>query len=129
MKITNVIYLNIWSVEENESPDNAVLREILEETGIKAKLIHNRKELSLKSEYCRQLATPFVVLHEDIEGKGTHNHIDFIYLCQAIYEDLLPQENEVDGIGWFTYDQIKELKLWEIHTAVLRDLGAWLKNN
>ena len=75
--------------------------------------IHNRKELSLKSKYCRQLATPFVVLHEDIEGNGTHNHIDFIYLCQAIHEDLLPQENEVDGIGWFTYEQIKELNTYD----------------
>ena len=110
--------LQVWlppggHIEDNELPDEAVLREIYEETGIRAKIIDNKKKLSLKSEYCRQLETPFVVLLEDIEANGRHNHIDLIYLCQATHEELVPQENEVDGIGWFTFEQIKELDTYD----------------
>ena len=110
--------LQVWlppggHVDDNELPDDAVLREILEETGIKAKIIINKRSLSLSSKHCKELEIPFVILLEDIEGDGIHNHIDMIYLCKAINEDYKPQEIEVHGIGWFTFEQIKEMKTFD----------------
>ena len=96
-------------IDENELPENAVLREIFEETGIKAKIIPIMR--GIKS--CGELALPFTMLLEDIEGNGTHNHIDMIYLCNAINEDFIPQEKEISGIGWFSFDKIKELKTFD----------------
>ena len=106
--------LKVWlppggHIDENELPDNAVLREILEETGIKATLIQNKKNLDLPYE----LTLPFVILLEDIERDGTHNHIDMIYLCKALGDELKPQESEVDGIGWFTFEKIKRLNTFD----------------
>ena len=108
--------LQVWlppggHIEANELPDNAVLREIFEETGIRATIINKKRELSL--DYSMELEIPFVILLEDIEGDGTHNHIDMIYLCKAINEDYVLQETEVHGIGWFTLDQIKELNTFD----------------
>ena len=42
--------LQVWllpggHIEENELPDDAVLREIYEETGVKAEILSNRQEL------------------------------------------------------------------------------------
>lgn len=110
--------LQVWlppggHIDENELPDIAVLREIFEETGIEAEIIPNKRELSLVSIHCKELQIPFVILLEDIEGDRTHNHIDMIYLCKAINEELIPQENEVQGIGWFTFEQIKDLKTFD----------------
>jgi len=110
--------LQVWlppggHIEENELPDDAVLREIYEETNIKAEIISNKREIGLKDSHCRELEIPFTVLLEDIEGNGTHNHIDMIFICKAVNEDLIPQKNEVHGIGWFTYEEIKKLKTFE----------------
>ncbi|WMJ87421.1 NUDIX hydrolase [Anaerocolumna sp. MB42-C2] len=108
--------LHVWlppggHVDDNELPDDAVLREIFEETGIRAEIINNKRSLPLTD--CKELEIPFVILLEDMEGDGTHNHIDMIYLCKAINEDYVPQEIEVNGIGWFSFEQIKELKTFD----------------
>ena len=111
--------LQVWlppggHIDENELPDNAVLREIYEETGVKAQIISQNQNLDLtEKQYCRELATPFTILLEDIEGNGTHNHIDMIYLCKALNEDLKPQKSEIHGIGWFTYNEIKQLNTFD----------------
>ena len=110
--------LKVWlppggHVDDNELPDDAVLREIFEETGIKAKIISNKRELALSSKHCKELEIPFIVLLEDITGDGTHNHIDMIYLCEAINEELVPQETEIHGIDWFTIEQFDELETFD----------------
>jgi len=110
--------LQVWlppggHIEENELPEEAVLREIFEETGIRAEIMPTIQNLDLKSKLCKELNLPFVVLLEDIEGNGTHNHIDMIFICTAINEDLLPQESEIHGIGWFAYEEIKQLETFD----------------
>ena len=100
-------------VEGNELPDDAVLREIFEETGVRARIIPGGHGLSVADENCRELARPFTILLEDIEKDGAHNHIDLVYLCEALTEDLTPQDAETDGIGWFAYEEIPKLKTYE----------------
>jgi 8-oxo-dGTP pyrophosphatase MutT (NUDIX family) len=100
-------------IEENELPDDAVLREIYEETGIKASIISVNQGLSLSDELCKELKYPFTILLEDIEGNKTHNHIDMIYLCFTINEEFVLKESEVNDIGWFSSGQIGELKTFE----------------
>ncbi|MCL1852782.1 MAG: NUDIX domain-containing protein [Peptococcaceae bacterium] len=100
-------------IEENELPDEAVLREIFEETGVRAALMPFGHDLSVAQENCRELARPFTILLEDIEKDGCHNHIDLVYLCRALNEDLTPQDAETDGVGWFSCEEIKELNTYE----------------
>ena len=109
--------LQVWlppggHIDDNELPDDAVIREIFEETGVKAKIIPKKHDLGF-NDGCKELETPFIILLEDIEGNGTHNHIDMVYLCKAVSEDLKPQDSEVHGIGWFTYKEVKQLTTFD----------------
>lgn len=110
--------LHVWlppggHVEENELPDDAVLREIFEETGIRARIVSNKRDLSLRDKFCRELEIPFLVYLEDINGDGTHNHIDMIYVCEAVNEDIIQQEAEVRAAGWFTAEEVERLDTYD----------------
>ena len=99
-------------VDENELPCKAVLREIFEETGVKATVISVAQNFGIPiDDY--ELPLPMEILLEDIEGTGMHNHIDMIYLCRADDSTLKPQENEIDGIGWFSPIAVMELETFE----------------
>lgn len=110
--------LNVWlppggHIDPNELPDVAVLREVLEETGIEADLFRKKIDELITSENCKELQRPFAILLEDIDGFSTHNHIDMIYICLAKTEKLVPQQLEIGDIGWFSIEQLMELKTFE----------------
>ena len=68
-------------IDSNEDPVQAVLREIREETGIRAELVLAGPSLEL--EYPIQVPPPFTIMVEDIHDPvdGYHQHIDMIYMC------------------------------------------------
>ena len=85
-------------IEADEDPVIAVLREILEETGLAAEVM--AREMPVDVAYPRQLPPPETIMVEDIDDPvaGPHEHIDLIYFCSL-------QEHEGDGItglreGW-----------------------------
>jgi len=125
--------LQVWlppggHVEENDLPDSAVLREIFEETGIKAVIISLKQGLSLSGEGCKELERPFVVLLEDIEGNGLHNHIDMVYICLATNDELKLQTSEINDIGWFSYEQFRKLKTFENVTQTVSKAYEFIKS-
>ena len=113
--------LKVWlppggHIDENELPCDAALRETFEETGVRARLIDAKPSPILSTPCCkhaRELVQPFVILLEDIEGDGTHNHIDLVYLALAESDDLQPQLSEVDDIGWFSQEQFGKLDTFD----------------
>jgi len=111
--------LNVWlppggHIEDNELPTNAVIREIFEETGIKVEIFPiENKILTLSNNDCKELEKPFVLLLENIEGNWKHNHIDMVFICKALNENFKLQKTEVNDIGWFDIDHVKQLKTFE----------------
>jgi 8-oxo-dGTP diphosphatase len=71
-------------VEPNEDPVQAVLREILEETGLHTEIVGTAPDLGL--DYPEQVAPPFTIMIEDIHDPvdGFHRHIDMIYFCRPL---------------------------------------------
>ena len=69
-------------IEENEDPVQAVLREVEEETGVKAEVVPTGLPIDL--EYPKQVQVPFTIEIEDIDDpvQGWHQHIDMIYFCK-----------------------------------------------
>ena len=69
-------------VEPNEDPVQAVLREILEETGIAAEVALPAPDLGAIGP--AQIPPPVAILVEDIRDgeRGDHQHIDMIYFCR-----------------------------------------------
>jgi 8-oxo-dGTP pyrophosphatase MutT (NUDIX family) len=69
-------------IEENEDPVEAVVREIEEETGLRAEVVASAPRLGL--EYPVPVPPPFTIMVEDIHDpdRGYHQHIDMIYMCR-----------------------------------------------
>ena len=69
-------------IEPNEDPVQAVIREVLEETGLKVAVISTGAELGLG--YPKEVISPYTIMVEDIHDpvEGFHKHIDMIYFCQ-----------------------------------------------
>ena len=96
--------LDMWlppggHIEKDELPDDAALREVWEETGIRVALVGERRE---DVEDPVQLHRPAGIQLEDI-GPG-HQHIDLIYFARPIgstdiHEDFVP-----DKVGWYASD-------------------------
>ena len=84
-------------VEKDELPDEAAIREVLEETRIEVELVGDRRE---DIEDPVQLHRPAGVQLEYI-GPG-HEHIDLIYFARPTGSVQIPSEFEKDKVGWYS---------------------------
>lgn len=99
-------------IEPNETPDEAVHRELKEEVGIDISFIDNR-DVSLGDENVVVLHKPFTILCELIDTPNDkHYHIDMIYICKSNTDLIKINENEVKNVGWFSYDDFQHLNLF-----------------
>ncbi len=83
-------------IERDELPDEAAVREVLEETGVEVDLVGERRE---DVEDPVQLHRPAGVQLEDI-GPG-HQHIDLIYFATPRGSTEIGQEFSADKVGWY----------------------------
>lgn len=105
--------LGIWlpcggHLEPGETPDEAAVREVSEESGVRVELVGER---ALRVSEPRQLVRPRGVQLELIEPG--HEHIDLIYFARPIepYDGRLrPSVPELD---WYEPDRIARLPLTE----------------
>ena len=90
-------------VEPNEDPVQAVLREVLEETGLEVEILPTVP--LFRVENLEQVQPPVTILIEDIpdDGEGPHKHIDFIYFTvpREVPDSVPP------GWKWFTRNQLE----------------------
>jgi 8-oxo-dGTP pyrophosphatase MutT (NUDIX family) len=92
-------------IEPNELPDDAAIREVLEETGVTCTLTGGTRMHYDEPTLPLQLVTPAGIQLEQI-GPG-HQHIDLIYF--AIGAPAEPREL----VGWFALDELEPLALTE----------------
>ncbi|MBM01339.1 MAG: DNA mismatch repair protein MutT [Chloroflexi bacterium] len=95
-------------IEKNESPEEAVVREVREESGLSIKLFSN-KSIFKNIGDIKELEKPESLLLEPIDDpkEGKHFHIDMIYFAEAINPERLKA-------GWIwvnEQDLIKKSKL------------------
>jgi len=95
-------------LEEGEAPHEAVVREILEETGLQAEIIPMLQGVSALR--CNELPRPFAVLSIDVHDAGEYVLHDTWYLCRLVGGELSASLSEVDGAGWFSYEEFKRLE-------------------
>jgi 8-oxo-dGTP pyrophosphatase MutT (NUDIX family)/S-adenosylhomocysteine hydrolase len=87
-------------VEDGESPDETVLREIYEEVGLRVKNIKKSRTDGQKID------TIQYIQNEDL---GSKYHVDFIFYSQANTSEL-KLENEIKEAKWFSYQDYIEIK-------------------
>jgi len=93
--------LGIWlppggHIERNELPDDAAVREVLEETGVKAELVGERRDDVADPI---QLHRPAGVQLENI-GPG-HQRIDLIYFARPRGSTKIHAVYSLDKVGWY----------------------------
>ena len=104
--------LDLWlpvggHIDENETPDQALLREINEEIGIDVKILNN-SDMPLRGSIKCNLATPFYVNVHSVED---HNHCCLFYVCKAINPEQLQINNELKNFEWFTKEELGNDKI------------------
>ncbi len=111
--------LNVWiypggHIEANETPDEAVVREVKEETGLDVEIIGVRAaSLNDEEEDVSVLHNPYIILCERIKANEEHYHIDMVYVCKIIKGRRLEyNEKESNGIGFFGVHDIEALPLF-----------------
>ena len=116
--------MDVWlypggHIEENETPDEAVVREVMEETGLSVEIISEKDEdLADVTADVSVLYQPYVVLCELV---GDHYHNDMVYLCAIRGEDaqIKHDARESGAIGFFGLDELDGIKLFPNFKALL----------
>ena len=95
-------------VDEKETPEEAVKRELKEETGLEARKLK-------------------LLIHEEVPGNVCHHGVSvhewFVYGCE--WEGKLKiSKGEAKGWGWYSPKQMEELTLEKIWDYWFRKLGA-----
>jgi ADP-ribose pyrophosphatase YjhB (NUDIX family) len=108
-------------VDENELPCDAVLREVYEETGVRAQIIFTKKKKATSSDVqLRELPLPMEILLTNFEGDGLYNCINLNYLCYADDTALNPSTAEVSDIGWFSLSEALKLDTYDFIRASIQ---------
>ena len=95
-------------IEKDELPDEAAVREVLEESGVAVELVGER---TLNVDDPRQLIRPRGIQLETITND--HEHIDLIYFARPVagYDGGLLETDP--SLGWYAQADLDELELSE----------------
>ena len=102
--------LDLWlpvggHIQKNETPDDALLREIKEEVGLEAEIINNNK-LRRAGNVKKNLAIQFNI---NLHSVGDHDHCCFFYVCKAIDAGKLKiNHDELKNYEWFSKDDLNQ---------------------
>lgn len=101
--------LDLWlpvggHIDENETPDGALIREIKEETGLDVELL-DKPNLPIDGNVKYNLATPF---HVNVHSVGDHDHCCFYYVCKAMNPGQLEINKELKDFAWFTKEDLNQ---------------------
>lgn len=100
-------------IEKDELPDEAAVREVFEETGIRVDLVGEKRD-DVKDPV--QLCRPAGVQLENI-GPG-HQHIDLIYFAHPTGSTEVRAEFSADRVGWYGREE------WDA-LAVNAEVRGW----
>lgn len=99
-------------IKINETPEEALIREIMEETGLNIQIIGD-KASDLDTRNIEAQFKPFEILLQLIElPQNIHYHIDIVYLCTTDSKKLKINTNEIDAGAWFTLDELSQLEFF-----------------
>ena len=95
--------LDLWipvggHIDKDETPNEALLREVKEEVGIDVDIL-NKSDISLKGNIKNGLAAPFYV---NVHSVGDHDHCCFFYICKLKNNKKIKINKEIKNFNWFT---------------------------
>lgn len=119
-------------IDLNELPEEAAVREVLEEAGIRVELydVDSLKGQDVNTEREKILINPVHTVWGEVE-KG-HEHIDFVFYAKSTPEELKPGENESDILKWYSeseLEQIKDILLKDVYLMAKEAINVYKHKN
>jgi 8-oxo-dGTP diphosphatase len=122
--------LNLWMcpgghVEPSEDPVEAVVREVLEETGHSVSVI-GELDRELFTENAQPLPMPYSIMKQEVNDvvDGLHYHVDLIYRCRLLCESRKKDSEELE-LEWVAVNEISNYAMpSDLSTLVLRALSG-----
>ena len=108
---------NMWipmggHIELDEDPDQALFREIKEETGLDVEILSERPDI--KSENTKFLLTPnYMDVHS---ANPPHKHISLTYFALATHDAFVKSEEHTD-MRWFSVGELQD-KQYDLSESV-----------
>ena len=109
-------------IELDETPEDALYREIQEECGLKVEIMSDKPEGQHSNG--KYLYTPNYLDIHKITDK--HQHIGITYFLKTLSDSCTLEDHAHNDIRWFTLDEMKKAK-YEIQSDVIFYSGQALK--
>ena len=93
-------------IEESETPEEAALREVKEETGLEIELIP-QENLWVEYDHAKSLHRPFFCFLQNIPASANepvHQHMDLVYL--ALVKEPFIEKRDLMGFHWFSPGEV-----------------------
>lgn len=99
--------LGLWlpvggHIEDNETPDEAMIREAKEEVGLDIKLMTDSDYFGVNE--IKKCATPFYV---NIHNVGDHNHYCQFYICRTENSGIAINKKEILYFKWISEQSLR----------------------
>jgi len=96
-------------IEQNETPDQALVREIKEETNLNVKII-GETEIPIIGATKQNLANPFYV---NVHSVGDHDHCGLFYICKSKNPNELNINKELKNFMRVSKEKLKSNEIPE----------------
>jgi NADH pyrophosphatase NudC (nudix superfamily) len=94
-------------IDKGESAEDAIVREVREESGLEVKTLKLLKEQELEWNWC---------------SKGVDAHYWYLFECE-VEGEIVKNTKETKKIGWFYTSELKTLKLEEVWEYWFKELN------
>ena len=101
--------LNLWlpvggHIDKDETPDDALLREIKEEVGLDVEII-GKSPVPLIGNAKKNLSLPF---HTNLHSVGDHDHYCLFFICRPLNQNVELKLDEINSAEWFTKEELMQ---------------------